>query len=47
MRKALALAKKDNKDNAQSIPFDLGQGLYELKHYDEADAVYRQMIKDN
>ena len=47
MRKALALAKKDNKDNVQSISFDLGQGLYELKRYDEADAVYRQMIKDD
>ena len=47
MRKALALAKKDNKDNVQSISFDLGQGLYVLKRYDEADAVYRQMIKDD
>ena len=47
LRKSLDLARKDNKDNVQSISFDLAQGLYELKRFDEADAVYRQMLKED
>jgi tetratricopeptide (TPR) repeat protein len=38
------LARKDNKDNLQSIAFDYGQALYNLNDYDGSDAVYRQMI---
>lgn len=45
MRKALDYAKKDNKDNVQTISFDLAQGLYDLKRLEEADAVYSQMLK--
>ena len=41
---AYELAKKDNKDNLQSIAFDYGQALYDLKDYAASDAVYRQMI---
>ncbi len=47
LRKSLDLARKDNKDNVQSISFDLAQGLFELKRLDEADAVYRQMLKED
>ena len=47
LRKSLNLARIDNKDNVQSISFYLAQGLYELKRFDEADAVYRQMLKDD
>lgn len=47
LRKALALVRKDNRSNVQSISFDLGQELYELKRYDESDEVYRQMVKEN
>ena len=41
---ALSLAKKDNKENVQTISFDYAQVLYQLKRYDEADAVYREML---
>ena len=41
---ALFMAKKDNKDNVQTISFDYAQVLYQLKRYDEADAVYRGML---
>lgn len=44
---AYELAKKDNKDNLQSIAFDYGQALYDLKDYAASDAVYRQMIAEN
>lgn len=47
LRKSLDFARKDNKDNVQSISFDLAQGLYELKRLDEADIVYRQMLKED
>ena len=47
LRKSLDLARKDNKDNVQSISFDLAQGLFELKRLDEADIVYRQMLKED
>ena len=45
LRKALDYAKKDNKDNVQTISFDLAQGLYDLTRLEEADAVYSQMLK--
>ena len=41
---ALSMAKKDNKDNVQTISFDYAQVLYQLKRYDEADAIYREML---
>lgn len=47
LKKALDAARKDNKENIQNISFDLGQAYYELKNYDESDAVYRQMVKDD
>lgn len=47
LNKALAAARKDNKENVQNISFDLGQGYYELKKYDESDTIYRQMVKED
>lgn len=47
MKKALDAARKDNKENVQNISFDLGQAYYEAKKYDESDAVYRQMVKED
>ena len=41
---ALSMAKKDNKDNVQTISFDYAQALYQLKRYDDADAIYREML---
>lgn len=41
---ALSMAKKDNKDNVQTISFDYAQVLYQLKRYDDADAIYREML---
>ena len=47
LKKALDAARKDNKENVQNISFDLGQAYYETKKYDESDAVYRQMVKED
>jgi len=47
LKTAYELAKKDNKDNLQSIAFDYGQALYDLKEYAASDAIYRQMIAEN
>lgn len=47
LKKALDAARKDNKENVQNISFDLGQAYYEAKNYDESDAVYRQMVKED
>ena len=47
LNKALDAARKDNKENVQNISFDLGQAYYEAKKYDESDAVYRQMVKED
>lgn len=47
LKKALDAARKDNKENIQNISFDLGQAYYELKKYDESDAVYRQMVRED
>ena len=47
LNKALDAARKDNKENVQNISFDLGQAYYETKKYDESDAVYRQMVKED
>ena len=41
---ALSMAKKDNKDNVQTISFDYAQVLYQLKRYDDADAIYKEML---
>ena len=47
LKKSLDAARKDNKENVQNISFDLGQAYYEAKKYDESDAVYRQMVKED
>ena len=47
LNKALDAARKDNKENVQNISFDLGQAYYDAKKYDESDAVYRQMVKED
>ena len=47
LKKALDAARKDNKENVQNISFDLGQAYYEANKYDESDAVYRQMVKED
>ena len=44
---AYELAKKDNKENLQSIAFDYAQALYYLDDYAGADAIYRAMLKEN
>lgn len=44
---ALINARKDNKDNVQSISFDYAQILYALEMLDESDDVYHQMIREN
>ena len=44
---AYKLAQKDNRDNLQSISFDYAQALYDLKEPDKADAIYRQMLKED
>lgn len=46
-RTALSIARKDNKDNVQNISFDYAQALFMLKKYDEADAIYRQMLRED
>ena len=46
-RAALGLARKDDKDNVQDISFALGQTLYNMKKYDESDAVYYQIIRED
>ena len=45
--KAYALARKDNKENLQGISFDYGCSLALLKRYDEADAVFDAMLKED
>lgn len=47
LNKALDAARKDSKDNVQGIAFDLGQAYYEMKMYEESDAVYRRMVKED
>lgn len=44
---AVSFAKKDDRDNLQSISFDYGQCLYQLGCYAEADNVYREMVRRN
>lgn len=44
---AYGLAKKDNKENLQSISFDYGCSLALLKRYEEADAVFDAMLKED
>ena len=47
LNKALTAARKDNKDNVPDISFDLAQAYYDIKNYSAADAVYRQMVKED
>ncbi len=47
LTKSLEMARKDNKSNVQDISFDLAQCLYDLKRYDESDAIYKQMVEDD
>lgn len=47
LNKALDAARKDDKDNVQGIAFDLGQAYYDMKMYEESDAVYRRMVKED
>ena len=42
--KAYELAKKDNKDNVNSIGFDYAQCYYELYQPDKADAIYKEIL---
>jgi clan AA aspartic protease (TIGR02281 family) len=44
---AYALARKDNKENLQGISFDYGCSLALLERYDEADAVFDAMLKED
>ena len=44
---AYELAKKDNKENLQSISFDYAQALYYKEEYSASDVVYRAMLKEN
>lgn len=41
---ACELARKDDKENLQSISFDYAQSLYDLGDYAGADALYRKML---
>ena len=43
-RTALAMAKKDNKDNVQNISFSYAQVLYQMKDYNGADTIYKEML---
>jgi clan AA aspartic protease (TIGR02281 family) len=45
--RAYALARKDNKENLQSISFDYGCSLAMLERYDEADAVFDAMLEED
>ena len=47
LKTAYELARKDNKDNLQSIAFDYAQALYYKDDLDGADVIYRQMLKEN
>lgn len=46
-RTSLALSRKEKSDLVQDISFELGQVLYNQKKYDEADAVYNQMLRED
>lgn len=41
---AYELARKDNKENLQSISFDYAQSLYDLGDYAGADDIYKKML---
>ena len=45
--RAFELAKKDDKENLQGISFDYGCSLALLKRYDDADAVFDAMLKED
>ena len=44
---AYRMARKDNKDNLQSIAFDYAQALYNLDDLAGADAIYKKMLSDD
>ena len=45
--KAYALAKKDDKEKLQNIAFDYGCSLMLLERYDDANAVFDAMLKED
>ena len=47
LAKAYTLARKDNKDNLQGISFDYGCSLALLDRFDEADAIFEAMLKED
>jgi len=47
LKTALSMARKDDKENVQSIAFDYAQVLFDLKLLDESDAVYNSMLKED
>lgn len=47
LRKAYELAKKDDKENLQNISFDYACSLILLERYDDADAVFDAMLKED
>ena len=47
LAKAYALAQKDDKENLQGISFDYGCSLALLDRFDEADAIFDAMLKED
>ena len=47
LRTAYGLARKDNKDNLQSISFDYAQALYISGDLDGADVIYNHMLAED
>lgn len=46
-RTTLDLARKERNENIGDILWGYAQSLYDLKRYDEADAVYRDILKED
>ena len=44
---AYKLAKKEDKENLQSISFDYASALFRAKKLDEADVIYKNMLAEN
>ena len=47
LKTAYELAKKDNKENLQSVAFDYAQGLYDIGDYDASDVIYRKLVAED
>lgn len=47
LKTAYDLARKDDKDNLQSISFDYAQALYYIDDLDGAEAIYKKMLEEN